>query len=101
VKPVNANDIVLPTDGYKAPTDLERVFLGQMQSGKGEDRPKPRMAPSGAAPTLGALTTAPVAPEPDNKQQPQPAAALAPPPAPSKKSKGKGGAGAAPGFSFD
>jgi pilus assembly protein CpaC len=103
VKPVNANDIVLPTDGYKAPTDLERVFLGQLQSGRGEDRPKPRMvAPPDAVPAIGALTPAPAAPapaEPANKQQP--AAALAPPPAPSKKDKGKNGTGAAPGFSFD
>ena len=30
VNPVNANDVVLPTDGYQAPTDLDRVFLGKL-----------------------------------------------------------------------
>lgn len=44
VKPVSANQIALPTDGYKAATDLERVLLGKVQSGKsGETRPKPTM----------------------------------------------------------
>ncbi|HEY0621450.1 type II and III secretion system protein family protein, partial [Sphingomonas sp.] len=46
VKPVNANEIVLPTDGYKSPSDVERVLLGQLGgSNKGGDRPKPVMAP--------------------------------------------------------
>ena len=46
VKPVNANQIALPTDGYKAATDFERVVLGQSFSGKiGGERPKPTMAP--------------------------------------------------------
>jgi len=45
VKPVNANEIVLPTDGYQAPTDLERVFLGKLSGGKtGGDRAKPSVA---------------------------------------------------------
>jgi pilus assembly protein CpaC len=45
VKPVNANDIALPTDGYKAPTDAERLFMGRLHSGKSgqEDRPVPTM----------------------------------------------------------
>ncbi len=50
VKPVNANQIALPTDGYKGATDVERVLLGQSFSGKsGSKRPVPTMAPSGAA----------------------------------------------------
>lgn len=64
VKPVSANEIILPTDGYKAPTDLGRVLLNQTFSGKsGERRPVPTMAPPttvrGASP--GALTV-PAAP---------------------------------------
>jgi len=58
VKPVNANQIVLPTDGYKAPTDVERVFLGKGRGGAvGGERPKPHMeAPATkVAPALGAL----------------------------------------------
>ena len=64
VKPVNANDIVLPTDGYKAPTDLDRVLFGQLGGGaNGGSRPKPAMeAGPPAQPALGA--TAPVAPAP-------------------------------------
>ena len=54
VKPVNANDIVLPTDGYKAPTDLDRVLMGQLGGGTtGGERPKPSMAaPAGGQPGL-------------------------------------------------
>ena len=53
VKPVNAADIKLPTDGVLAPTDVERVFLGQSLTGKsGLPRPVPQAAPS-AAPALG------------------------------------------------
>ena len=65
VKPVNANDIVLPTDGIKAPTDLDRVLFGQLGGGKtGAERPKPSFAP--AAPALpmnqGPRTVDPAAP---------------------------------------
>lgn len=62
VRPVNGNDIKLPTDGYKAPTDVERVLLGQLSSGtSGGKRPTPTMeAAPPAAPAIGA--TAPLAP---------------------------------------
>jgi len=33
VKPVDANKIVLPTDGYRSPTTAERVLLGKMYDG--------------------------------------------------------------------
>ena len=64
VKPVNASDIVLPTDGYKAPTDLDRVLFGQLSSGTtGGARPKPTMAPPNTAePAIGAVTPGPLAP---------------------------------------
>ncbi len=69
VKPVNANQIVLPTDGYKAPTDAERVFLGKGRGGTiGGERPKPQMAPPATrvGPSVGALDPlpAPASPEP-------------------------------------
>ena len=74
VKPVNANQIALPTDGYKAPTDFERVVGGQSFSGRsGGERPKPSVAP--------AVT------------------ATVPPAAAGSGGKAKGGS-AAPGFSF-
>ena len=67
VKPVNANQIVLPTDGYQAPTDLGRVFMGQLQSGDGRDRPKPSVVAPNAAPgmsgaNLPALPSGPTLP---------------------------------------
>lgn len=88
VKPVSANQIALPTDGYKGATDAERILLGQSFSGKsGAERPKPRMeAPTTVQPGISGA----------------PQAALTPPAAPSKSSKKKDrGAPAAPGFSFN
>ncbi|MGJ3625864.1 type II and III secretion system protein family protein [Sphingomonas sp. MMS24-JH45] len=50
VKPTNANDIRLPTDGYKAPTDLDRVLLGKLDAGQsGRQRPMPTMQAAPAA----------------------------------------------------
>ena len=60
VKPVSANQIVLPTDGFKAATDAERVLLGQSHTGNsGEKRPVPTMAPPATvvAPSVGANAT--------------------------------------------
>ncbi|MEG3179253.1 type II and III secretion system protein family protein [Sphingomonas sp. LT1P40] len=102
VKPVNANEIKLPTDGYLAPTDAQRVFMGQLGSGQsGGQRPTPQMAPpAGAAPSLGASN--PLSPEP----QPQPQQPLATPalPAPQPLKDGKrkkGSSQPAPGFGFN
>jgi len=55
VNPVNGSEIVLPTDGYNAPNDLQRL-LGNMQSdGAAEKRPVPSRAPSTTdAPGIGA-----------------------------------------------
>lgn len=92
VKPVNAGDIKLPTDGYKAPTDLERVLLGQTSGGRsGEQRPIPTTAPS-AGPVIGSssLPAGPTLPAP-------PAQAKAPPPATGPRTAATS---AAPGFSF-
>lgn len=97
VKPVNASDIVLPTDGYQAPTDLERVFLGKLGGGTtGGDRPKPTIAPAPAGPgpggparpSLGAIAPVPPVPatdDPDRKTR--------------RAKKGHPAPDAAPGFS--
>ncbi|CAM3205273.1 Pilus formation protein N-terminal domain-containing protein [Sphingomonas antarctica] len=46
VRPTDAANIKLPTDGYVAPNDAERVLLGQSFGGHtGEQRPKPTTAP--------------------------------------------------------
>ncbi|MET0307251.1 MAG: type II and III secretion system protein family protein [Sphingomonas sp.] len=89
VKPVNANQIVLPTDGYKAPDDLQRLLGGQLSgSSKDTDRPKPMMAPSGdTGPAVGAMSPVPVTPAPVQQPQQKPA----------KAKKGAAPA-AAPGF---
>ena len=52
VKPVSADQIRLPTDGYRAPTDFQRVFGGQDFDGKSGAKPpaaKVAPSPSGAA----------------------------------------------------
>jgi pilus assembly protein CpaC len=91
VKPVNANQIVLPTDGYKAPNDFQRVFMGSLAGGTtGGDRPKPSMAPADGQPSVGAF-----APAPAN----QPSAPIKALPADNNRKKKKGGS-AAPGFGF-
>lgn len=58
VKPVSGNDIALPTDGYKAATDAERLIQGKVFSGKsGSERPKPSSAaPVTNKPSIGAAT---------------------------------------------
>jgi len=51
VNPVDANDIILPTDGFRAPTAFQQ-FLGNMESDgeSGGDRPKPSAAGEDAPP---------------------------------------------------
>ncbi|GHH11525.1 MULTISPECIES: type II and III secretion system protein family protein [Sphingomonas] len=97
VKPVNAADIVLPTDGYKAPTDLGRVFMGQLGSGTtGGDRPKPTMAPRDPLqPAFQAALQVPQrAPSAPGDRDSAPLPAL-----PAPAGKPKRGANVAPGFS--
>lgn len=66
VKPVNANDIVLPTDGFKAPTTGQQFFLGQEVDGTpGEGRPKPRLeTPQDQRPAFGEI-------QPEARNRPQ------------------------------
>ncbi len=98
VKPVNASQIVLPTDGYKAPDDFQRILGGQLSGSTPNDRPKPSMAQPSGQPSVGAMMPGPVGPAPSSQRREQPA--LAPAPKPSKQSKKKPGSAAAPGFGF-
>lgn len=83
VRPVSADQIALPTDGYRAPNDLERVFLGTTFDGDtGARRPGPTMAPP---------TTV----------QPGLETGQAQPPAPAQPNAEAATANAAPGFSFN
>ena len=58
VKPVPANSIVLPTDGYKAPSELGRIFGGKLYEGatKADQRVLPSVGPTTTVPAdaLGA-----------------------------------------------
>ena len=61
VKPVSANRIALPTDGYRAPNDGENFLLGQTFEGTtGETRPTPRAgAPRTVKPDADAQSAQP------------------------------------------
>ncbi|MEZ5708254.1 MAG: type II and III secretion system protein family protein [Blastomonas sp.] len=94
VKPVNANDIKLPTDGFQTANDAQRLLLNQESDGiSGGDRPKPSVAePADTNPEIG---SAPALPAPaSSKQRPQQAAT-------NPKGAKVADASAAPGFSFE
>jgi pilus assembly protein CpaC len=61
VKPVDAGQIKLPTDGFKAPSDAERWLLGTTFKGDtNARRPGPVVAPAApAAPAVSAPAPAP------------------------------------------
>lgn len=88
VRPVSANQIALPTDGYKQTPDASRLLMGKNFSGKtGEQRPMPRSAdPVTAGPTIGA-----VEPQPRARTEPRKDA----------KDGKAANAAADPGFSFN
>jgi len=77
VKPVSANQIALPTDGYRNANDAERLLLNRQHNSKpGEQRPMPRMeTPRTVAPALSAATpteTRPAAAKPSESAAPAP-----------------------------
>jgi pilus assembly protein CpaC len=92
VRPVNASQIALPTDGYRSANTAERVLLGTSDYNKsGVRRPGPTMAePQAAAPGIGGVASAPAAPRPV--------------PAPQRRADGQATrpeqSSATPGFSF-
>ncbi|WP_295638562.1 type II and III secretion system protein family protein [Novosphingobium sp.] len=100
VNPVDANDIKLPTDGYSAPNELQRILGNQLQNGKsGGDRPKPSEKP-------GTVQSGTGQPGPQVGLNDQPVALPAQAPAQvadNRRSKpdkqaAKNGSGATPGF---
>lgn len=67
VQPVNASAIKLPTDGYRAATDVQRFLGGQTFTGKsGAQRPVPTTAP--AAPPAPVITGSAADPKSDDKK---------------------------------
>lgn len=94
VKPVNASDIVLPTDGYSAAGDLDRIFTGALsRGGDTKDRPKPTVAPASSEPAIGAVSPLPLGPTPKPPVREDVKAVV---PTPRKGAS----TSAAPGFSF-
>ena len=89
VQPVNAQQIALPTDGFRISGPAKDVFFDQRNSGRsGEKRPEATIAPSReAAPGIGSVGAANVAVPPSPIQQAQAAPA-------------RTTASAQPGFSF-
>ncbi len=78
VKPVSANEIKLPTDGLKTPTDLQNFLLGQDFSGKtGAKRATPTLAPPVTVPARPAVgdATSPAPLQRSAARKPQPSAA--------------------------
>lgn len=98
VKPVSANQIALPTDGYKGATDAERLLMGQTFSGKsGEKRPMPTPTAPVTQPTIGSI-----APGKPNEQEARSDDRAAPPrKVDAKKKSSQTTASADPGFSFN
>lgn len=90
VNPVDANDIKLPTDGYQAPNDIQRVFGNQESSGRsGVSRPMPTAAPASApSPKVGELDTPPALRPVEGRRQ-------------AKKPRSAAADAATPGFSMN
>ncbi|MEZ5680299.1 MAG: type II and III secretion system protein family protein [Erythrobacter sp.] len=88
VKPVNANDIVLPTDGFQAPNEIQSI-VGYMENGgkTGAHRPVPTMQDSTQPATPGI-------------SQAQPAGGAQAVAAPVQPRRAEADADAKPGFSF-
>ncbi|HYD38291.1 MAG TPA: type II and III secretion system protein family protein [Allosphingosinicella sp.] len=91
VRPVNASQIALPTDGFRGATGMERVFLDRGEYNRPVARPGPTMAPpQSQAPGLTSAAPVPAPASPPQRQarqEPQSATR------PTQTS-------AAPGFSF-
>lgn len=83
VQPVSANQIALPSDGYRSANDGERVLLGQEHSGRsGEAQPMPSAGPPQVVqPGLGdgAAAQLPAQPARDPNARAQRSAAAAQP----------------------
>ena len=77
VEPVDAKDIVLPTDGYRAPDELQRI-LGNMQTDgvsagvTGSERPMPRSEPAPALRADGGAVAPPAGPAATETGDPAP-----------------------------
>ena len=95
VQPVNANDVKLPTDGYRAPTALQQVFGNRASDGQsGASRPMPSSAPqqNPNGPQIGELNVPAQGPVPQSASTDKDA---------KKKKKGDRANDVGPGFSLN
>jgi len=95
VRPVSANRIALPTDGYRNPDEAQRVLIGRDNASRtGEQRPVPQMAPARTVqPGIGTVgNAAPPAPAPTPSREARGQAALPAQPARTDTAQ--------PGFNF-
>jgi pilus assembly protein CpaC len=100
VRPVNADQIVLPTDGFRSATDMQRGVIGQSADGEtGARRPMPQMviesetsaAPGiASAPVTPATAAAPTSIAPQANTEPE-----------RRRRRAEATSNAAPGFSFN
>lgn len=92
VRPVNADQIVLPTDAFRNPTDIQRFMVQGIADGEtGGSRPMPTLeevpaSQGGTSPGVGGMPAVPAATNNSNRNR-------------SSRNQSTGG-NAAPGFSF-
>ncbi|MGF1549554.1 MAG: type II and III secretion system protein family protein [Sphingomonadaceae bacterium] len=73
VKPMDATRAALPTDGYRAPTDAQRILRGDQHVPVTGQPPRPRVAPQqvvAPAPAVRPVPPAPGATQPDPSATP-------------------------------
>ncbi len=91
VRPVNSDQIVLPTDGYRNPTDIQRQLLQGIADGEtGGTRPMPTLeqGDGSSGPVTPGMGGPPATPAPSGNRSS------------SNRNRSSGGNAAAPGFSF-
>ena len=90
VKPVNGNDIALPTDGFLKPNEYQRLLMFRESDGvTGGSRPMPRAAEDAAAPEVSYGAQGPNEQTADNRA------------IPAEARRPEKTAAAKPGFSFE
>ncbi|HEX8645218.1 MAG TPA: type II and III secretion system protein family protein [Allosphingosinicella sp.] len=99
VRPVNASQIALPTDGYRQAGTAERVLLDRQHDGRsGERRPGPSVGtPQTVAPGVGQPSAAANVPAPAPSRRPQREAQRQPARVPQQQPAAPA---ASPGFNF-
>jgi pilus assembly protein CpaC len=92
VQPMNPNRVALPTDGFRAADDGQRLLGGEMHDGRSRDiRPEPTVAAPRVVPGIGAGGSAqaqPRTPMPSTAGRPAQGRSAPPPPRPARPTHG-------------